>query len=98
MSAESLRILRFRDSVDTAGAATAVQSTGTRGAGRHLEAASERLTGTRDDNDISSDVSEILVGVPRGALAVNRRGVKSFGMLRANQWFVFIVLPSPDLA
>ena len=52
VSAESLRILRFRVSVETAVAASATQRTDARGAGRR-EAASERPTGTRDDNDIS---------------------------------------------
>ena len=60
MSAESLRILRFRVSVETAVAASATQRTDARGAARR-EAASECPTGTRDDNDISSDVSERMV-------------------------------------
>ena len=94
MRAESLRILRFRVSVDTAGAATATQRMGARGAGRHPEAASERLTGTRDENDISSDVSERL-DVPTNERSLFLLRVQNFGVRRANQWFVF---SSPDLA
>lgn len=97
MRAESLRILRFRVSVDTAGAATATQRMGARGAGRHPEAASERLTGTRDENDISSDVSERL-DVPTNERSLFLLRVQNFGVRRANQWFVFMVFSSPDLA
>ena len=84
VSAESLRILRFRVSVETAVAASATQRTDARGAGRR-EAASERPTGTRDDNDISRDVSERVVPTER-AFAISSRQ-KSLGALRATLFF-----------
>ena len=78
VSAESLRILRFRVSVETAVAASATQRTDARGAGRR-EAASERPTGTRDDNDISRDVSERVVPTERAfAILLDRKAWARF--------------------
>lgn len=98
VSAESLRILRFRVSVETAVAASATQRTDARGAGRR-EAASERPTGTRDDNDISQATCpkewcprNERSRFPRSVLSQKLLG--SLGALRAN----LFVFSSPDLA
>lgn len=59
-------------------AASATQRTDARGAGRR-EAASERPTGTRDDNDISRDVSERVVPTERAfAILLDRKAWARF--------------------
>ena len=74
-------------------AASATQRTDARGAGRR-EAASERPTGTRDDNDISRDVSERVVPTERAFAISSKRALSevAWQLGRASrQPFCFLV-------